>query len=501
MTSIFQSSSDTVVAVIGGGVAGATAAVHLAEIGISTTLLEKGPGLVNGPPICHLHAGGNLYREISDEQCFELLRQSIDSVRLFPQTINRRPTVIAVPKRDPYSPDDLLPRLKQVQSRYRELVDSDARNQVLGHPDDYFSVFYREDIERLKVQSQATFPESHAQWLIPFARETNLDELKYPVVVVEEYGWSVFRLAACAELTLEHYSHATIKCNSELVDAEYNRGQWTLTYIDENRLQQTMTCDYLINACGYKTGTLDDMVALPRQRMVEFKAAYVSQWDSDQAYWPEVIFHGQRGTPQGMAQLTPYADGVFQLHGMTNSITLFNDGLAKSDACSAQPRLPSHLDQMLSDGWQSDIVAERTHKAIAYVAQFIPSYQAATSLGTPLFGAQQIPGEDADLRAADVIFADTPYACIEIVKGSSALEAANKIAQHWRLSSSPIDQNKSIETIHPYTTQLSQRAVEDLAIEIAASRGFHQGLAKVVGRDWSSKDRVPGAVNIRDGVV
>ncbi len=31
------------------------------------------------------------------------------------------------------------------------------------------------------------------------------------------------------------------------------------------------------------------------------------------AQWPEVIFHGERGTPNGMAQLTPYPDGFFQL--------------------------------------------------------------------------------------------------------------------------------------------------------------------------------------------
>ncbi|QSA20474.1 FAD-dependent oxidoreductase, partial [Vibrio furnissii] len=77
---MLQTTPNTVspsVAIIGGGVAGATAAVHMSELGLNVLLLEKGPGLVNGPPICHLHAGGNLYREISQQQCIELLRQSI----------------------------------------------------------------------------------------------------------------------------------------------------------------------------------------------------------------------------------------------------------------------------------------------------------------------------------------------------------------------------------------------------------------------------------------
>ncbi len=88
------------VAVVGGGIAGATCAMLLAEQGLNVSLIEKGPSLVNGPPICHLHAGGNLYREISEKQCKELLRQSIDTVRLYPQCLNVRPTVIAVPKSD-----------------------------------------------------------------------------------------------------------------------------------------------------------------------------------------------------------------------------------------------------------------------------------------------------------------------------------------------------------------------------------------------------------------
>ena len=57
------------VGVIGGEIAGSTVALRFAELGLGVTLFEAGPSLVNGPPICHLHAGGNLYREISDSQC------------------------------------------------------------------------------------------------------------------------------------------------------------------------------------------------------------------------------------------------------------------------------------------------------------------------------------------------------------------------------------------------------------------------------------------------
>lgn len=66
------------IAIIGGGVAGATTALYLGQRGVDVTLFEKESTLVSGPPFCHLHAGGNLYREISDKQCIKLLKQSID---------------------------------------------------------------------------------------------------------------------------------------------------------------------------------------------------------------------------------------------------------------------------------------------------------------------------------------------------------------------------------------------------------------------------------------
>ena len=57
------------VAIIGAGVAGSTAALYFGQLGLNVTVFEKESSLVSGPPFCHLHTGGNLYPEISDEQC------------------------------------------------------------------------------------------------------------------------------------------------------------------------------------------------------------------------------------------------------------------------------------------------------------------------------------------------------------------------------------------------------------------------------------------------
>ncbi|MEI8632584.1 FAD-dependent oxidoreductase [Vibrio sp. PP-XX7] len=422
------------VAIIGGGVAGATAAVHLGELGVNVFLIERSSGLVNGPPICHLHAGGNLYREISQEQCLELLRQSIETVRLYRHTLNKRPTILAIPTNDPGEPEAMLPRLEVIKQSYQELVQADPQNQVLGDPAHYYQQYSRADLERLSQLEQPEHPQVTDDWMIPFAKYADLQRLKFPVVAVQEYGWSVFRLAAMATLTLERLPNCTLLTSSTLTDSVFKEEQWFLKYTDQAGQQREITVDYLVNACGYETGKLDDLTGNQCERMVEFKAAYVTRWSDTRCVWPEVIFHGQRGTSQGMAQLTPYADGVFQFTRDDPGYYVIPGGLVQTDGDSAQPQLPDHLQEKLDRGWSELKVQERSVRAISYIGQFIPAYDGAQVYGQPLYGAQQIPGHDKTLWAADVTFGHHNYARIEIVSGPSALEAARKIVMYWGLT-------------------------------------------------------------------
>ncbi|WP_425667072.1 FAD-dependent oxidoreductase [Vibrio tubiashii] len=478
MLSKTQTKSSPKIAIIGGGIAGATAAVHMAELGLDVHLIEKGNGLISGPPICHLHAGGNLYREISTEQCIELLKQSIDTARLYPQTINRRPTVIAVPYSDGGSPEELYERLITIQSCYAELVAEDPANKVLGEPCDYYKFYSREDLDELKEQQQPTQPKTIDEWMIPFAKHTDLDALKFPVVAVEEHGWSVFRIAASATLALEAIPNCTLMANTQVIGVEERADSWMIECVSQDNEAQILEFDFLVNACGYETGSIDDLANKPRERLVEFKAAYVTKWNECNELWPEVIFHGPRGTPNGMAQLTPYPDGVFQLHGMTKDITLFDDGLVASNQSTSQPHLPLRLKRKIQKGWDEDVIVERSRKAIDHMARYIPDYQQANEYGTPLFGAQQIPGRDDTLRAADVTFEGEHYARVEVVKGSSAYEAAIKLVKEWRLHDY---QDKNIESLHPVMMSLSAENIEAKARQLAIERAYPEQLAKYYG--------------------
>ncbi|MGF1740190.1 FAD-dependent oxidoreductase [Vibrio profundum] len=465
-------------AIVGAGVAGATAALHLAELGAKVLLIEKGPSLVNGPPICHLHAGGNLYREISQEQCIELLEQSIETVRLFPHTLNKRPTVIAVPHSDPGLPEDLVERLQVISNCYRHLVEQDERNRVLGDPDCYYKLYSKQQLAQLSICQQPDNPSSVDDWVIPFAQHSDLDQLKYPVAVVQEYGWSVFRLAASVSLALDALPNCQVYTQTALRSVEECGSGWALQCESDQGKHNRFYADFLINACGYETGKLDDWANKPRQRLVEFKAAYVTHWPDCDQQWPEVVFHGPRGTENGMAQLTPYPNGVFQLHGMTEGITLFPDGLVASNEVSSQPELPLRLANKIEKGWQNDQIIERSAQAVRHLSQYMPSYSTAVGVSKPLFGAQQIPGDNVTLRSADVTFAEQNYARIEVVKGSSALQAAKHIASRW-LTSDRVTPTE-IESIHPVTLSLKASDVEKKARALAVERGYPAELALAI---------------------
>jgi len=250
--------------------------------------------------------------------------------------------------------------------------------------------------------------------MIPFAKHADLNSLKYPVVMVQEYGWSVFRLSAIASLALDKFPATEVRCNSELQTCQWNGKQWQLTL---SNTSQPLTVDYLVNACGFETGTLDDHIGVKTQRLVEFKAAYVTQW----------------------------------LHGMTQDITLFKDGLVSSEEGSSQPRLPLPYVKKIQQGWKKEILISRTQGAIEHMSQFVPAFSDAQAAGK------------ASLRAADVSFSANNYACIEIVKASSTLQAAQKTGQH------------------PVTLTLSPQEIEEKAIELAQLRGYPVALAKTTG--------------------
>ena len=471
------------VGIIGGGIAGSTIAIRLAELGIKVVVLEKGKSLVNGPPVCHLHAGGNLYREISNAQCFTLLQESIDLLQLYPKSVDYRPTLIAIPNIDPGSPLDLQPRLEKLQGEYQRLITENSKNKVLGDPENYYKFYEKNEVEYLASIAIDHPPRNMDEWMMYAAKTLDLDCLKFPLVMVEEYGLNIFRLAATATISLNNNPHATVLTQANvqgirpLKSTETN---WKITYEQDGKTKQVYV-SYLINACGFKTGTIDDMLAVKRNRMVEFKAAYISKWPSFTGYLPELIFHGTRGTKNGMAQLTPYPQGYFQIHGMTADITLFKDGLVPTTEQSSQPKLDQKFIHKIAAQWDPQEISDRTHKSIQHIAQFIPDFSSAKLGGRPLFGAQQIPGDNPDLRTANVTFSKKNYACCEIVKASSTLTAANAILDKL-VEEGHIPANNYPETHYPITLDIQEINIKETAVNLCVQRDYPVAMASIVNQ-------------------
>jgi len=419
------------IAVIGGGVAGATNTLYLGQIGLDVTLFEKEASLISGPPFCHLHAGGNLYREISDEQCVTLLIQSIDFLRFYPFCVDYRPTVIAIPIEDRGTPEQLIPRLSLLTDKYKKLIVEDPNNEVLGKSEEYYRVYTREQVESIREMPLVKVPKNFDEWMIPVAKNIDLDKVQFPLIMVQEYGLNLFRLSAGITLEIEQLGNVELLTKTTVtgLNKTADKKQWIVTYTHKGQTTHK-TFDYLINAAGFRTGKIDDMVGVECKSMVEFKAAYVSQWEGCcETLWPEVIFHGERGTPQGMGQFTPYPDGYFQLHGMTKEITLYEGGLSANTSLSCQPKLKQNFIEKIERSWERQEVQERTQSAIHHLAKFIPDFSAAKVGSKPLFGAQQIPGDDPTLRVAEVSFPALAYARCEIIKASSVLSMVDEITK------------------------------------------------------------------------
>ena len=466
------------IAIIGGGVAGSSAALYFGQVGLDVTLFEKEPSLVTGPPFCHLHAGGNLYREISDTQCVTLLKQSIDFLRFYPYIVDYRPTVIVLPTTDKSTPDALLPRLERLTREYEALIAQDEQNEVLGKPKEYYKRYSQEEVIALKSKEIVQNPSNCDEWMIPVAKNIDLDKVQFPLIMVQEYGLNLFRLAAGTALTLEKLESVTLHMNSIVhnVQKNYDLDGWNISFVQNNK-SHTEHFDYLINAAGFRAGKIDDLLSVPCKAMVEFKAAYVSQWDDhNDIKFPEIIFHGERGTPQGMGQFTPYPHGYFQLHGMTKEITLYEDGLVANTILSCQPKLKQDFIDKIEKSWTIDETTERTNAAIKHLSQFIPSFSTAQVGSKPLFGAQQIPGDDPTLRVAEVSFPRKRYARCEIVKVSSVLDMVDAIASELVeldfLDASVLGERVFVQLLHLDEVTLTKRAES-----IAKKRDYPQEMA------------------------
>ncbi len=465
--------------IVGGGVAGVTTALRLANAGLRITLVESGDSLVGGPPFCHLHAGGNLYPDIDDAQCRTLLRQSIDFARFYPFVVDKRPTLLAIPKRCELAPERLFDRLVMLQESYAALIEKDVRNGVLGDAEEYFALFDVEAIATMPKESERR-PQSPEAWVAAALPYIDLSKIKLPIALVQEYGLNLFRLAAGAVMALRSLENVTLRFGTTLTSLSSSVDGFEATVVSSEGVER-IECDYLVNAAGYQTGKIDEMLGIACKKSVEFKAAYVSHWQTaQQRLLPEMIFHGKRGSETGMGQFTPYAGGFVQLHAMTPRATLYEKGLVKTEALRCQPKLGKDFLSKLTGGWQAEEIEARTREAIAHLSHFMPAFRTAIPAAKPLYGAQQIPGEEPSLRVAEAAFPMRRYARCEIVKVSSAIDMAEAIIKE--LYREGLIERAHFDRCPDALQALDEAELSKTAAQIAAKRGYPKEMSELLCR-------------------
>jgi hypothetical protein len=161
---------------------------------------------------------------------------------------------------------------------------------------------------------------------------------------------------------------------------------------------------------------------------------------------------------------------------MTKEITLYEDGLVRNTLVSCQPKLGQDFIDKIENSWTKEETEQRTNSAIKHLSQFIPAFSKAHVGSKPLFGAQQIPGDDPTLRVAEVSFPRERYARCEIVKVSSALDMIDAIAKEFvkldYISDEVVGERAFAQYLH-----LDEAIVSKRAAAIAVERAYPADLS------------------------
>lgn len=111
-----------------------------------------------------------------------------------------------------------------------------------------------------------------------------------------------------------------------------------------------------------------------------------------------------------------------------------------------------------------------------HVGQFVPAFTEATVGARPLFGAQQIPGDDPTLRVAEVSFPLPAYARCEIVKVSSSIDMVKAIVSEM-VALGYLAPEALTYKAWMHTQLVEEQELKVYAKEICTDRGYPVSMA------------------------
>lgn len=392
------------IAIIGGGISGVVSAVKLSKDlpDCDIDLYEKKQSLLNGPPYCHLHAGGFLYPEMPLADCKELMLDSIEFANMFPDAIIHRPTVIAFNKHSSYNPHVLNHKCFHLSRTYAL-----AGTTPLGETHLFYAMYSYEDAVYFKkhghfYKTADKARRYHDTFVSQFLNLlTDINSIKYPFACVNEPGIDQQKVVDyCLELLKESRVKLHLATDIKSHDIHNVSKTW---YIKDSRY------DALVNAAGHASRDV-----FPNVSMVEFKSSFVIQNSLDQLLLPEIAIIGKRQTENGLLQITPIGNNEFQLHSMTTDSSIITTA-------------SSHVSNLVFDAHQ------RTAKALERIIAFMPSFDSSVILNKALSGVQRISNEASLEKRVSQIICDPSknYAELQTIKASSAVSLSHKVSKFF----------------------------------------------------------------------
>jgi len=435
------------VVVLGAGHAGCAISMMLAERGVDVLLIEGDEHISNGP-CCHLHSFGAIYPDMKDVS--DLPGKAVSFATSYPESVDRRPTLVALSPTAPYAPSEWHARIVESAALYEEWLDKldDAQREVLipkGAP----------VLEVLRSSVGAVGE------LSPWAVQTALhvpDGIR-DAIMVWECGLNDCRLAALNELGLERLSHKIdLRAATWASDLVHEGDTWKLKLQRSGDVhQETISAEFVIDARG---SHIDASLA---PATAEFKMVFAAAHPTP-CNVPEIVILDKRVNP-GITQYTPYHFGS-KLHKLQVGLCLF-------DCITSTPPAQDLNDRRLEEAFapQRSLAAYEVSRGDLKLGTMPPAEQ--IKVLKPKARFQRLPASGgAEARNSYAIERLPGYIEVTLSKSVCAVKVAATVcsmvsAKVQGMSPTPAHCNEGIVSLQA-TSLLTHAEVNDRAAQIAA---------------------------------
>jgi hypothetical protein len=386
------------VTVVGGGIAGCTVALELSkDKKCFINLYEKKSFILENAPYCRLHCG-LMYPMISFKESELLLKYSIEFAKEYPTAILKRPCVIMYNSQSNYKTVDLVNKCNFIKLKYTGLSSEDL---PLGNSNTFFAMYTKNDVIHLKNTGEFLYSTCEARkFHDPYVKKVckmlkDINSIKYPFVSVNEFGIE----QDIVEKLIKNKIHSSSNIKLHL-ETEY-------------LCQDTNTT--VINAKGHLT---------LNNGLLELKSSWLIRSLSGLSACPEIAIIGERGTSQGMIQLSPRKNGEIQLHYMSLDSTLFQRVTKFSEFTLQNQKI------ITNNCIPDDITITRTNNAIKQINKILYTNLSSNDCKA-LWGCQFIPDKIDTLRTSTYTLKKKTQKLevdIQIVKAISSVYTAKKIS-------------------------------------------------------------------------